>query len=141
MYPRQTDEECLAGAIVTAVQFMASFSYSGFTFPKITSLVIVFGNVLKIYGHCMLAAFAVCLLWIRYRKLHFNVGKIYHLFKDQGKSFVKILVLFPSMCLIYFYYTRQCFLHLLIFVDSLINIMDKGKTLYSIVSPYSSSIF
>lgn len=137
-YPRQSDEECPAGAVVTVVQFVVSFPYLRFTFAKITSLVIEFGNIVhNTYGHCMLAASAVCLLGIRYREMHFKFGKI-DIFKDQGKGFVKVLVLFLSMCLIYSCYTR-----LFSTLTSICRFFNKhhGQQQHTVVSFYSFSIF
>lgn len=78
-YPWQSDEECPDGAIGN-VEFLVSFSYLEFTFPKITSLIIVFANILKTYGHYMLATlWYACYVLDIERYIH--IGIVY-IFKD-----------------------------------------------------------
>lgn len=67
-----------------------------------------------------------------------NLGKFIYL-KIRERVLSRFWFYFYP-CVLFIASTQDCFLHSLLFVDSLLNIMDKGNTLYSSVSLYSFSI-
>lgn len=79
---------------------MVSFLYLRFIFPEIKTLVMVFANVvLKTYDQCSRATLWNSLHGL-HRPMHSNIGRFY-VFKDQKKGFVKVLILFIAICLIF----------------------------------------